>query len=454
MGESMRVFVSYRRQDARHVAGRLADRLVERFEVFMDMDTIEPGTDFTDVIRQAVRDCDVFLSVIGPQWTAVQAEDGLRRLDDPNDWVVAETAAALERQVPVIPVLVDGATMPARSELPPALASLASRQAVTIHHESFSSDVNRLIGAIERRLGTTVIPADPPPSAPVPAVDPAAVQADYTAALAAFFAHRWAEAVDGFERVVRQQPQHGGARDRLVEARRHLQLETWNSQADHAASEGRWADTVVLLENIRSLDPNYPDLTRRLQAATAKRRVADLQADIRNLAAAGQWSAVIAAGQELAAIDRSRADPEGLVSQAHARLAEQARRAQPYPPIGVPPGRPAASGPTHPADDGPTTGRPRWLRTAERRPGFCRPAAEAQAVHDVGGCRRGGRGGGRRHRRDRGLSRSRSGLHHRAAFGVHRALDGTEWAGGLQPTREYTSGQYAAAQRLRDLGHQ
>jgi hypothetical protein len=55
------VFVSYRREDTRHVAGRLADRLVERFQVFMDMDTIEPGTDFTDVIRRVVNDCDVFL---------------------------------------------------------------------------------------------------------------------------------------------------------------------------------------------------------------------------------------------------------------------------------------------------------------------------------------------------------------------------------------------------------
>src|SRR5215210_2331700 len=104
-----RVFISYRRQDARHVAGRLADRLVERFQVFMDMDTIEPGTDFTDVIRQAVEDCDVFLSVIGAQWMSVKDDQGQRRLDDAGDWVVAETVAALQRNVPVIPVLVDGA---------------------------------------------------------------------------------------------------------------------------------------------------------------------------------------------------------------------------------------------------------------------------------------------------------------------------------------------------------
>jgi TIR domain len=94
------VFVSYRREDTRHVAGRLADRLVERFQVFMDMDTIEPGTDFTDVIRRAVNDCDVFLSIIGTQWTTADDENGRRRLDDPNDWVVAETATALQRRSP------------------------------------------------------------------------------------------------------------------------------------------------------------------------------------------------------------------------------------------------------------------------------------------------------------------------------------------------------------------
>ena len=192
MGRTARVFVSYRRQDTRHVAGRLADRLVEHFDVFMDMDTIEPGTDFTDVIRQAVENCDIFLSVIGASWTTVLGEQGQRRLDDSADWVVAETGVALQRGVPVIPVLVDGAEMPTRAELPPDLAALASRQAVTIRHESFTSDVNHLIAAIERRLERT-------PTAPTPTPTPAAEPA---------------------------------------EDRRTAQLAAWSGQADRAAAEG------------------------------------------------------------------------------------------------------------------------------------------------------------------------------------------------------------------------
>jgi hypothetical protein len=66
------------------------------------MDTIEPGTDFIDVIREAVNECDVFLSIIGTQWTTVADARGVRRLDDPSDWVIAETAAALQRNAPVM----------------------------------------------------------------------------------------------------------------------------------------------------------------------------------------------------------------------------------------------------------------------------------------------------------------------------------------------------------------
>ena len=148
---------------------------------YRDMDTT--SHDFTEVIRRAQRR-DVFLSIIGTQWTTVDDENGRRRLDDPNDWVVAETATALHRSVPVIPVLVDGARMPVRAELPESLAPLASRQGMTLRHESFSSDVGRLIAAIEKRVGVAAAPRVRSDQQPPPA-NAVAAEADYTAALAA-----------------------------------------------------------------------------------------------------------------------------------------------------------------------------------------------------------------------------------------------------------------------------
>ena len=221
MSGTARVFVSYRRQDARHVAGRLADRLVERFEVFMDMDTIEPGTDFTDVIRQAVEDCDVFLSVIGP-WTTVTASRGSGGWTTPADWVVAETGAALQRDVPVIPVLVDGAAMPA-----PGRAAARARcpgQPPGRDHPARVVQLRRQ--PADRRDRAPAGPCrrarSPSPArraSPTP-VAPAAVDTEYSAALAAFFAHRWDEAIEGFERVLRAHPEHAAASERLAEARR------------------------------------------------------------------------------------------------------------------------------------------------------------------------------------------------------------------------------------------
>ena len=150
MAEATRVFVSYRRADSGQVAGRLADRLVEHFQVFIDIDTLEPGMEFTETIRRAVTESDVFVAVIGPQWTELLDPSGQRRLDDSNDCV--EIAAALEHGLPVIPVLVDGARMPTRAELPERLAGLASRQAVTVGHDSFTSDSSQLVAAIQRRI--------------------------------------------------------------------------------------------------------------------------------------------------------------------------------------------------------------------------------------------------------------------------------------------------------------
>src|ERR1700760_4776146 len=149
------IFVSYRRQESSHLAGRLYDRIADKFgedQVFMDVDTIEPGVDFAEEISRAVAACQVFLAIIGLNWLTAADEQGHRRLDDPDDLVRLEVEAALTRGVRVIPVLAEGARRPSRNDLPESLAGLARRNALTVRHESFRSDAGRLITAIERAL--------------------------------------------------------------------------------------------------------------------------------------------------------------------------------------------------------------------------------------------------------------------------------------------------------------
>jgi TIR domain len=149
------IFVSYRRQETSHVAGRLAGRLADLFgddQVFIDIHTIEPGVDFAEEIFRAVAACKVRLVIIGPDWLTATDGQGGRRLDDPDDIVRLEIEAALARSVRVIPILVEGAVMPGRQDLPESLAGLARRNALLIRHESFRYDAGRLVAAIERIL--------------------------------------------------------------------------------------------------------------------------------------------------------------------------------------------------------------------------------------------------------------------------------------------------------------
>jgi YVTN family beta-propeller protein len=150
---SGRIFLSYRREDTRYIAGRLFDRLVGRFgadNVFMDVNSIEPGRDFRVAIKSAVGGCDVLLALIGGRWLGATDKQGRRRLDDPDDLVVLEVKTALQRQVRVIPVLVDGAAAPRRDELPEVLGDLADRNAVQLDHETFDTDLSPLMNALDQ----------------------------------------------------------------------------------------------------------------------------------------------------------------------------------------------------------------------------------------------------------------------------------------------------------------
>ncbi|NOT26868.1 MAG: toll/interleukin-1 receptor domain-containing protein [Acidobacteria bacterium] len=146
------IFISYRRDDSAGEAGRLADHLAQRFgrdRVFIDIDTIAPGTDFIVELERALSTTAVVLVVIGRRWLTASDAQGERRLDSPNDFVRREIVTALQRGTRLIPVLVQNAAMPSVSELPEALGALASRQASAIQHEEFSADAQRLADAIE-----------------------------------------------------------------------------------------------------------------------------------------------------------------------------------------------------------------------------------------------------------------------------------------------------------------
>ena len=148
------VFVSYRRSDEPGRAGRLYDRLVDRLgdaNVFRDLDTMQPGADFAEVINRTVARCDALVAVIGPRWLVAE-KDGVRRLEDPLDWVRLEIAEALKREIRVVPVLVGGASIPADADLPDDLKALARRHAVTISEEAWTAQVNGLIDALARPL--------------------------------------------------------------------------------------------------------------------------------------------------------------------------------------------------------------------------------------------------------------------------------------------------------------
>lgn len=148
-------FLSYRRDQSSFVARSLRSALTARFGdgcVFMDETTIDPGQEWPRKIEEAILGCSALLVIIGPYWLAARdAVSGLRRLDNPRDWVRLEIEGGLARpQATVIPVLVDGATMPAGSDLPPSIQPLSDREAFVLAGANLDREVGALIDGILR----------------------------------------------------------------------------------------------------------------------------------------------------------------------------------------------------------------------------------------------------------------------------------------------------------------
>src|SRR5262245_3615344 len=149
-----KIFISYRREDSAFAARGVHDRLEREFgrdSLFMDVDAIPLGLDFVKGLGAEVAKCDVRLAIIGPNWLDATDEDGNRRLDSENDFVRIEIAAALNRNIPVIPILLEGTRIPRAERLPDELKSLARRNGLDVRHASFRSDMDRLVRGLRGR---------------------------------------------------------------------------------------------------------------------------------------------------------------------------------------------------------------------------------------------------------------------------------------------------------------
>ncbi len=149
------IFISYRRGTSSWVTRALHDVLCKHFgheQVFMDVNDIDYGTDFATKIEQEVGRCSVVLGVIDPGWISITDENGNRRIDNPDDYVRLEIGMGLKRRVAVVPILVDGATNPKKSELPEDLKALSTQNAIELRHSHFEADCNVLVESLKKTL--------------------------------------------------------------------------------------------------------------------------------------------------------------------------------------------------------------------------------------------------------------------------------------------------------------
>jgi len=149
------IFISYRRDDAAGYARAVHEELVRAFgaeRVFIDVDDINAGQPFSEIIQRSVGDSAVLLALIGKRWRG-DRDDAMPRLFEADDFVRQEVAAALAKGLRVIPVLLDGVAMPEPAQLPPDLKALAGRNALELDNARFAADMERLVRELRSALG-------------------------------------------------------------------------------------------------------------------------------------------------------------------------------------------------------------------------------------------------------------------------------------------------------------
>lgn len=175
MAERPRIFISYRRSDTARAAARLAERLRDELgadRVFLDSDAIGGGQPWASRLREALADCTVLVALMGESWLRAQNEQtGVRRLDEPEDYVRRELEWALDARLSIIPLCVDDASLPTAAALPASIRRLLDYQSHplrTTDNPQWNEDVRRILAALSPRAGASGREALPPSAAAVP----------------------------------------------------------------------------------------------------------------------------------------------------------------------------------------------------------------------------------------------------------------------------------------------
>lgn len=147
---SHKIFLSYRRADTAGTVGRLRDRLAAHFgqrSIFQDTAAITPGDHFPKTLARAISSSKIVLCVIGRKWLS-KARGARPRIEDANDYVRRELETAITNKISILPVLMNGASMPAETSLPPSIRSITQVQHIRIDDDTFDKDAASLIDVL------------------------------------------------------------------------------------------------------------------------------------------------------------------------------------------------------------------------------------------------------------------------------------------------------------------
>lgn len=155
-----RIFLCYRHDESVGVVLRTRDALENAFErdlQFVGFDTALAGKNFADSVSAEVRASAALFVFISPEWSHAEYDDGISRSMTPQNGTRVAIVTALENEIPVVPILLNGARVPNPDTLPEDMRPMTYRNAIVLGSgESLNEGLEHLCRLVEQ-MGSAVL---------------------------------------------------------------------------------------------------------------------------------------------------------------------------------------------------------------------------------------------------------------------------------------------------------